>query len=124
MKHPISVMTPERIPKIGKNQGLEKIKEGSLSLEEKIDLILELVATQQVVQEVYTSKEPLPVMCTRQRLPKYFPGQCAQTWANLASQKRGPKYWRRGKTCWYSVQEVRDYLTENPIQTVDGSSND
>ena len=60
-----------------------------------------------------------PLMCTRQRLPDYFDGQSVQTWANLASQGRGPRYWRRGKLCWYVVSQVRDYLMQTPIQTAE-----
>lgn len=65
-------------------------------------------------------KKPPPLMCTRQRLPDYFPGQEPQTWANLASQGLGPRYFRKSKACWYIVSEVRDYLMETPVQTVEG----
>ncbi len=61
--------------------------------------------------------DPRPVMVTRQELPKLFPGMTARTWANLAHLKQGPKYHRRGKLTWYVVDDVIEYLTQNPIHT-------
>jgi len=58
-----------------------------------------------------------PVMIARQKLPDYFPGRTARTWANLAHLKQGPKFFRKGKTTWYLTDDVVDYLTENPVQT-------
>jgi len=58
-----------------------------------------------------------PIMITRQQIPKLFPGLKAQTLANLASKGQGPKYYRKGKFAWYVVDEVVEYLTQNPIQT-------
>jgi hypothetical protein len=105
-------------PKNGNNKGLEEtIRERPLSPEEKMDLLLKLVSNQKVVQEVNVIKEPLPIMCVRQQLPKYFPGQSVATWANWASQKIGPKYYRKGKTTWYKLNEVEDYLRQNGIET-------
>ena len=61
--------------------------------------------------------EPRPVMVTRQQLPKYFPGMTARTWANMAHEKKGPKYYKIGKLTWYVVDDVIEYLCQNPIQT-------
>ncbi len=60
---------------------------------------------------------PRPVMVTRQELPKLFPGMTARTWANLAHEKKGPKFYRVGKLAWYVVSDVIDYLKQNPVQT-------
>ena len=58
-----------------------------------------------------------PVMVTRQQLPRYFPGMAAQTWANLAHLKQGPRFYKIGKFCWYVIDEVVDYLTQYPVET-------
>jgi hypothetical protein len=64
--------------------------------------------------------DPRPFMVTRQELPKLFPGMTARTWANLAHLKQGPKFYRKGKLAWYVVDDVIEYLTQNPIQTSNG----
>jgi len=61
--------------------------------------------------------EPRPIMCTRQQLPKYFPGMTARTWANLGHLKQGPRFFRRGKFAWYEIDTVADYLKQNPVET-------
>ncbi|MCH7650111.1 MAG: hypothetical protein IIA63_03005 [Nitrospinae bacterium] len=61
--------------------------------------------------------EVRPIMCTRQQLPKYFPGMTARTWANLAHLKQGPEFFRKGKLAWYEVDTVADYLKQNPVKT-------
>jgi len=61
-----------------------------------------------------------PIMVTRQELPKLFRGQTAQTWANLAHLKQGPKFYRRGKFAWYVVADVIEHLTQNLTQTSNG----
>ena len=61
--------------------------------------------------------EPRPIMVTRQELPKLFPGMTARTWANMAHEKKGPKFYRIGKLAWYVIEDVIKYLTQNPIQT-------
>jgi len=66
--------------------------------------------------------DPRPVMVTRQELPKLFPGMTARTWANLAYLKQGPKFYRRKKLTWYVVDDVIEYLTQNPIQTTSGGN--
>ena len=63
---------------------------------------------------------PRPFMVTRQELPKLFPGMTARTWANMAHEKKGPKYYRIGKLTWYLVSDVIEYLCQNPIQTSNG----
>ena len=62
-----------------------------------------------------------PVMVTRQQLPKYFPGMAVRTWANMAHLKEGPRVYRKGKLAWYVVDEVVNYLTQNPIETTGGT---
>ena len=64
--------------------------------------------------------DPRPIMVTRQELPKLFPGLTARTWANMAHEKKGPKFYRIGKLTWYVVDEVFEYLTQNPVQTTNG----
>ena len=61
--------------------------------------------------------DPRPIMVTRQELPKLFPGMTARTWANLAHEKKGPRFYRIGKLAWYVVDDVIEYLTQNPIHT-------
>ena len=68
-------------------------------------------------QHIENLPDPQPILAARQALPKIFPGQSQQTWANLASKKEGPRYWRKGKLCWYDVQEVKRYLMKNPVKT-------
>jgi len=66
--------------------------------------------------------DPRPIMVTRQELPKLFPGMTARAWANLAHLKQGPKFCRRGKLTWYVVDDVIEYLTQNPVQTTNGGN--
>jgi len=64
--------------------------------------------------------DPRPIMVTRQELPKLFLGMTARTWANMAHEKKGPKFYRIGKLTWYMVTDVIEYLTQNPVQTTNG----
>jgi len=66
--------------------------------------------------------DPRPVMVTRQELPKLFPGMAVRTWANMAHEKTGPRFYRVGKLAWYAVDDVIEYLTQNPIQTSNGEN--
>ena len=56
-----------------------------------------------------------PIMATRRQLETLFPGLCSRTLSNWAYEGKGPRYWRKGKNAWYDVQEVREFLTENPV---------
>ncbi len=64
--------------------------------------------------------DPRPIMVTRQELPKLFPGMTARTWANMAHEKKGPKFYRIGKLTWYVVDDVASYLMQNPVETSGG----
>jgi hypothetical protein len=64
-----------------------------------------------------------PIMATRSELAKIFPGMSTQTWANLAYEKKGPRYYKRGKLAWYRIEEVEEYLTQNPVQTCEWETN-
>jgi len=68
--------------------------------------------------------EPRPIMCTRQELPKLFPGRTARTWANMAHRKEGPRFFRKGKQTWYLVSEVIEDICQNPIQTSNGRNSE
>ena len=39
--------------------------------------------------------------------------------ANLRSQKRGPRYYKRGKRVLYDAKDFIAWLKENPVMTLD-----
>ena len=65
--------------------------------------------------------EVRPIMVARQEVAKIFIGLAPQTLANLAHEGSGPRYFRRGKICWYSVSEIEAWLMEQPIKTNGGN---
>jgi len=56
-----------------------------------------------------------PLMATRKQLETLFPGLSSRTLANWATEGRGPKYYRQGRNAWYIIEEVQEFLTENPV---------
>ncbi len=42
--------------------------------------------------------------------PDLFPGLKWRTLSNMASEGRGPKFWRQGKFAWYSIDDVEHLL--------------
>jgi len=41
---------------------------------------------------------------------------------NLRYQKRGPKYFKRGKRCLYKPQDILRWIEERPVMTTDSIS--
>ena len=63
-------------------------------------------------------KKGRPLYFQRQDSKRLF-GISPKTLANLASQKRGPQYFKRGKLVLYCVDTFEDWLTEFPVLTTD-----
>jgi hypothetical protein len=51
-----------------------------------------------------------PILIARQRVGDYFPGLSPKTLANLASQKKGPKAYKRDRIVFYDPTEVKNFL--------------
>lgn len=60
-----------------------------------------------------------PLFVSRGEVGRLFPGLNKKTLANLLSEGRGPAAFRTGRKIFYRVQDVEDWLTENPILTID-----
>lgn len=58
-------------------------------------------------------------LSTPERLCDLFSGLSVKSLANLRSAGVGPKYYRRGRRIFYKVSDVRDWLTQNPVVTID-----
>jgi hypothetical protein len=69
--------------------------------------------------EVISSTTSKPIMIARNRVPELFPGLNPKTLANLFSEGRGPKVYRRGRKIFYRVDELESYLMTYPVQTFD-----
>ena len=69
--------------------------------------------------EVILSSSSKPIMIARNRVPELFPGLNPKTLANLFSEGRGPKAYRRGRKIFYRVDELETYLMAYPVQTFD-----
>ena len=65
-----------------------------------------------------------PIMIARNRVPDLFPGLNPKTLANLFSEGRGPKAYRRGRKIFYRVDELETYLMAYPVQTLDSEVTD
>lgn len=58
------------------------------------------------------------ISSTPQEISAVF-GIPAGTLANLRSQKRGPKYYKRGRRVIYFIQDIEQWLKSQPVQTID-----
>ena len=54
-----------------------------------------------------------PVFIARTRIEDLFKGLKPKTLANLASQGRGPRFFKKGRLCFYRVSEIEAYIMEN-----------
>jgi hypothetical protein len=52
-----------------------------------------------------------PILIARQKIETYFPGLSPKTLANLAAQKKGPKFYKQNRIVYYTPDEIRRYLT-------------
>lgn len=57
-----------------------------------------------------TQKASKPEMVARQRVGDYFDGLNPKTLANLNSQGRGPKPYKRGRIVFYDFAELGNYV--------------
>ncbi len=55
-------------------------------------------------------KRETPIMVARTRVGRWFDGLSSKTLANLASQGRGPKVYRRGRLAFYRFDELEQYV--------------
>ena len=69
--------------------------------------------------EALSSTRPKPIMIARNRVAELFLGLNPKTLANLFSEGRGPKAYRRGRKIFYRVDELESYLMTYPVQTFD-----
>ena len=60
-----------------------------------------------------------PIYCTPQQLGKYVDGINVDHLANLRSQKRGPKFYKRDRRVYYRIDDVLLWVSENPVLTID-----
>jgi len=65
-----------------------------------------------------------PLMISRQRVPDLFPGLSPKTLANLYSEGKGPKVYKRGKSVFYLVEDLVEYLTQDPRQNLEEGKNE
>ena len=60
-------------------------------------------------------KQSKPILTARSRVEEYFPGLKSKTLANLNSQGKGPRGFKRGRLVFYRIDEIERYLEVNPI---------
>ena len=72
--------------------------------------------------EALSSSSSKPIMIARNRVPDLFPGLNPKTLANLFSEGRGPKAYRRGRKIFYRVDELEAYLMAYPVQTLESKA--
>lgn len=60
-----------------------------------------------------------PLYVSRTEVGKYFAGLNKKTLANLLSEGRGPKCFRVGRKIFYEVQTLVNWMSRNPVKTVD-----
>lgn len=65
-----------------------------------------------------------PLMVSRQKVPEIFPGLNPKTLANLHSEGKGPKVYKRGKSVFYLVDDLVKYLTQDPQQNFEEGNNE
>lgn len=46
-------------------------------------------------------------------------GLSVGTLANLRCRKEGPRYYRVGRKVLYLVSDIEEWITRNPVQTID-----
>jgi hypothetical protein len=56
---------------------------------------------------------------TPEKLVDRFDGLKLKTLANLRSQGRGPRFYRRGRRIFYKIEDVRRWITQNEVKTID-----
>jgi hypothetical protein len=59
-----------------------------------------------------------PIFFRRTDAKKLF-GISPRQLENLAMERKGPPYYRRGKFAIYSVSDFIEWLTSNPVRTTD-----
>lgn len=60
-------------------------------------------------------KQRKPILIARSRVEECFPGLTPKTLANLNSEGKGPRGFKRGRLVFYRVDEIERYLEVNPI---------
>jgi len=61
--------------------------------------------------------QDLPPFISRQEVARYFPGIISPgTLARLASEGKGPPYFRMGKRAFYDTKELVKWLKERAIR--------
>lgn len=58
-------------------------------------------------------------LSTPEKLSDLFSGLSVKTLANLRSAGRGPRYFRRGRRIFYRIDDVRLWITESEVLTID-----
>ncbi|KUG21829.1 hypothetical protein ASZ90_008402 [hydrocarbon metagenome] len=56
---------------------------------------------------------------TPEELIKIFRGLSIGSLANWRTAKRGPKYYKFGRKVVYKLEDVKNFLTDNVIRTLD-----
>ena len=58
-----------------------------------------------------------PLFIAANAVDKLFPGLSPKTLANLRSQGRGPRYYKRGRKVFYRVEDIERWLTDGEMKT-------
>ena len=60
-----------------------------------------------------------PLFIAASEVPRFFPGLSPKTLANLRSQGRGPRYFRRGRRVFYRMEDLERWLMEGERKTAE-----
>ena len=60
-----------------------------------------------------------PIFVSATEVEKLFPGLRAKTLANLRSQGRGPRFFKRGRRVFYRVEDLERWLMEGESKTAE-----
>ncbi|MBA2848672.1 helix-turn-helix domain-containing protein [Thermosulfuriphilus ammonigenes] len=58
-----------------------------------------------------------PLFIAATEVSKLFPGLSPKTLANLRSQGRGPRFFKKGRRVFYRVEDLERWLAEGEVKT-------
>lgn len=58
-----------------------------------------------------------PIFVAASEVPRFFPELSPKTLANLRSQGRGPRWFKRGRRVFYRVEDLERWLMEGEMKT-------
>jgi len=61
--------------------------------------------------------DPKPLYIARAKVEKIFIGLRPRTLANMASEGRGPPFFKNRGICWYKISDLEEWIVRFPVKT-------